>query len=196
MRRLTGLFLLGLAALVPVGLLIYLLSRVLSASERIFAPLLVHWLPEHVYLPGMGVLLTVLLVLFTGVLARSWVGPRIGGWFTGQIIRVPLLGQGYLTLRRLASRLHDRSETSGFQRVVFIADPSGKGRLGLVADERPLRICADESNLVPVYFPAPFQPGGDLVLVPADQIRATELTVDIALGLILTAGLARDDTEK
>ncbi|MCP1727986.1 putative membrane protein [Natronospira proteinivora] len=184
-------FLLGLITLLPLGLILYVLALFLRAAESIMGGLLADWLPPGWYWPGMGLLSGLLLILLAGVLAASWVGPLMGRWVGRRVSRLPLLGRVYTTLHRFFSRLGSDTP-AGFREVVFVPLQEGGGRIGLIVDRQPLRYGADGRALVPVYFPKPFQPGGDFELVPADRLEHCKLSVDEALGLVLTGGLARD----
>jgi uncharacterized membrane protein len=191
MKRLGGIFLLGLATLLPAALLLYGIGGMLSGAERLLGQWLARWLPEDLYLPGMGLLATVLLVLLAGLLAKSWIGPPMGRWLSARLSTIPFFGRVYLTICDVTQRF-SKDQPIGFTAVVFVPDANGGGRLGLVADRQPLLCGAEGQALVPVYFPAPFQPGGDMELLPAERLEPTDMGVERALALILSGGLARD----
>ncbi len=188
MKRTLGLFLLGLATLLPGVLLLYAIGWLVLGGERLLGRWLALWLPQGAYLPGMGLAALVLLVLLTGLLARSWIGPPVGRWISARIGGIPVLGRLYLSLRAAARRLSD-GRPSAFAEVVFVPGPEGGGRLGLVAERRPVRCSASRDGLIPVYFPAAFQPGGVLELLPEDCLEPTDMSVDQAMSLILSGGL-------
>jgi len=192
MRLLGRYFLLGLITLLPLGLILYALTLFLRAAERLVGELLAAWLPEGFYWPGMGLAAGLLLILLVGAIAASWVGPMMGRWIGHRLGRLPILGRVYIILRRFASRLGGEAP-GGFREVVFVPGPEGGGRIGLITHRQPFRYSADGRPLVPVYFPKPFQPGGDLELIPGDRLERSHLSVDEALGLVLTGGLARDE---
>lgn len=191
MRRIAGLFMLGLAALLPVGLLVYGSIALVVWAEGLFGGLVVRLLPEGIYLPGMGLAVAAALVLLTGLLARSWIGPRVGRWLSERLGRLPWLGRVYLALRRVARRLSHGSG-AGYERVVLVADGRGGGRLGLVADRQGMDLGEPGRELVPVYLPAPFQPGGDLELLPPERLEPLAMGVDEAMSLVLSGGLANE----
>lgn len=193
MKRLAGLFLLGLATVLPVALLAWLVTGILAGSERLLGTGLEQALPPGWYFPGMGLLAGILLLIIVGLIAKSWIGPPIGRRFTRWISGIPLLGRLFLTIRDIGSRIAG-GRLAGFDRVVFVAEDGGSsGRLGLVADDRPVRLSASRGDLVPVYFPGTFQPGGELFLIPADHIEATDLDLEDGFRLILSGGLSRDE---
>lgn len=190
MKRLTGLFVLGLATVLPAGLLLYGVGRLLMASEHLLGQWLARWLPDGAYLPGMGLAATVGLVLLAGLLAQSWIGPPVGSWFRARISGIPVVGRAYLTLRDVTGRF-SKKQPIGYKSVVLVSDPQGGSRLGLVAEQEPLDCGQSGQALVPVYFPAPFQPGGSLEFLPQERLAPTDMTVDEAFTLILSGGLAR-----
>lgn len=190
MKRFVGIFVLGLAALLPAGLVVYAIGRLLWGAEQTVRQWLEAWLPEGLYLPGTGLAVAALAIVLTGMLAQSWIGPPIGRWVSGQVGRIPLLGPVYLSLRDV-SRRFSGDRPAGFRTVVFVAGEGGGGRLGLVADPTPLSSDLGGRDLVPVYFPAAFQPGGELELVPEERLEPTDMSLDQAVGLIISGGLAR-----
>jgi uncharacterized membrane protein len=192
MKRLTGLFFLGLATLLPGLFLLYLLVALVLWAEHLLGQWLEVWLPGGWYVPGMGLLLGVVLVLLMGALARSWIGPPVGRWLSGRIGRIPLLGRVYLTVRDVARRFSGERPVA-FSGVVFVPesdDASAGGRLGLVAERDPVACGLPDRKLVPVYFPAPFQPGGELHFLPAESLVDCDMSVDEAMSLILSGGLS------
>ncbi|MCC5812087.1 MAG: DUF502 domain-containing protein [Ectothiorhodospiraceae bacterium] len=195
MKRIIGLFLLGLATLLPGVLLLYAIGWLVLGGERLLGRWLAVWLPEGAYLPGMGLLAVVLLVLLTGLLARSWIGPPAGRWISARIGEIPVLGRLYLSLRAAARRLSGDRPTA-FAEVVFVPIPEGGGRLGLVAERQPLRCTAKGPALIPVYFPAAFQPGGVLELLPEERLEPSHMTVDQAMSLILSGGLVTGSDDR
>lgn len=192
MKRLAGLFLLGLATVLPVALLAWLVTGILSGSERLLGTGLEQLLPDGWYFPGLGLLAGILILIIIGLIAKSWIGPPIGRRFTRWVSGIPLLGRLFLTVRDIGSRIAGGRLTA-FDRVVFVADEEGRsGRLGLIADDRPVCLNASRTDLVPVYFPGTFQQGGELFLIPADRVETTDLSLEDGFRLILSGGLSRD----
>lgn len=190
MRRLFGIFLLGLAAVLPAGLVVYVIARALIGAERMASQWLGPLLPEGVYVPGTGLAAAIGVIFLAGLFARSWLGPPVGRWISARVGRIPVLGPIYLSLRDVARRF-SQDRPRGFQCVVFAANRGGGGRLGLVADLEPLATPLAGQRLIPVYFPAPFSPGGDLELIPKADLEVVDMSVDDAISLVLSGGLAR-----
>lgn len=191
MKRLAGLFLLGLATVLPLALVLYLVAGLLGGSEVVLGRFLVLLLPDGWYFPGLGLLAGILLLILVGLMAKSWLGPPVGRWFTRRIAGIPVVGRIFLILRDIAGRVAS-GRLTGFESVVFVDEGDGRGRLGLVAEHRPLRISEARAKLVPVYFPGTFEPGGEMLLIPEDRIEATDLSLEDGFRLILSGGLSRD----
>jgi len=191
MRRLARIFGLGLLTLLPAALILHVLVSFLRVVEGFLGALLAQWLPEGFYFPGMGLAGGLLIILLAGVLASSWLGPWASRALGRRLHRLPLLGRVYAVLSRFAARLSGE-HPAGFQEVVFVPSSEGGGRIGLIVSREAIRYSVSGRPLVPVYFPKAFQAGGDLELVPRDQLEHGGMTVDEALGLVLTGGLARE----
>jgi len=192
MKRLSELLLVGLLTLLPLALLVYLLAYIVLGSEFLIGAWMATLLPAGWYVPGMGLAAGLLLILFTGLVARSWIGPPLGRWLSARIASLPYLGRLFLILRDIVRRLGS-DRRGGFEKVVFVADANGRGRLGLIADPTPLRISETHTGLLAVYFPGSFETGGQLELIPAKQVEQTDLSVEAAFRLLFTGGLSRAD---
>ncbi|HEV2607729.1 MAG TPA: DUF502 domain-containing protein [Xanthomonadaceae bacterium] len=194
-----ALFVSGLLTLLPIWLTWVVFKSVFGLLSDLSRPLVVPllagvvqehprlaWLAHAWSLTAIGLVATVLLILAVGMLARRVAGQRALGWFELAIRRIPLAKTVYGSARQLLDLM--QAPPDGGQRVVLIAFPHpGMKTVGFFT--RTLRDDATSRELAAVYVPTTPNPtGGYLVIVPVEDIIATDWTVDQAMTFIISGG--------
>ena len=70
----------GLLVWVPLGITIWVLHALVSALDQTLLLVPESWRPEALFgfaIPGLGVVLSFLILLLTGILAANFVGARL-----------------------------------------------------------------------------------------------------------------------
>ncbi|HTA64891.1 MAG TPA: DUF502 domain-containing protein [Xanthomonadaceae bacterium] len=201
---LRSLFVSGLLTLLPLWLTWVVFKFVfglLSDSSRPWVgPLLIDiarsfphlsWLADTWALTAVGVVATVVLILAVGMLARRVAGQRLLAWFEAAIRRIPLAKTVYGSSRQLLDLMS--APPDGRQRVVLVAFPHpGTKAVGFVT--RTLRDDATSRELASVFVPTTPNPtGGYLLIVPVEELIATDWTVDQAMTFIISGGAVVPD---
>lgn len=194
-----ALFVSGLLTLLPIWLTWVVFKSVFGLLSDLSRPLVVPllagivqehprlaWLAHAWSLTAIGLVATVLLILAVGLLARRVAGQRALGWFELAIRRIPLAKTVYGSARQLLDLM--QAPPDGGQRVVLLAFPHpGMKTVGFFT--RTLRDEATGRELAAVYVPTTPNPtGGYLVIVPVEDIIATDWTVDQAMTFIISGG--------
>lgn len=190
MRFLAKLFLRGLVAILPLALTGYLVFAAVVAGETLLRKLLLMFLPEPSYWPGMGFLLSIALVLLIGLLMYSFVVRRIYGRATAMLERIPVVKSVYGMLADVV-RLFASAEERPFRRVVLVSPHQGVEQLGFLTREDFADMPDVGEGKVAVYLPMSYQLGGFTVIVPRSQVREVAMSVEEALRFCVTAGVAR-----
>ena len=141
--------------------------------------------------PGLGFVLSVLLIIAIGALARGIVGRRIVNSVTNTFTRGPLVGTIYSATRQLMEAVFSRKAQS-FQRVVMVQFPrDGCYVLGFVTAKAWSGACnAVGMPLMSVFVPTTPNPtSGFFVMFPEDEIIAMKMTVEEAFKAIMSSGI-------
>lgn len=190
MRLLAKLFFRGLAAILPLALTGYLVWWAVATSERGLHQLVVQFLPEEKYWPGMGFLLSIALVMAVGTLMYSFVVRQVYARLTALLERIPVVKSVYGMIVDVV-RLFGSADERPFRRVVMVAASPGVELIGFLTRED----FADHPDVgtgnVAVYLPMSYQLGGFTVVVPRDKVRAIDMKVEDALRFCVTAGVAK-----
>ena len=141
--------------------------------------------------PGLGVVLSVALVLGTGALAANFLGSRMLNWAEELLFRIPLVRTLYGGVKKLAETLFSQ-ESTAFKRVVLIEWPRpGLWTVGFQAGD-PLRVVTEVTGqeLIPVFVPTTPNPtGGFIMQVPADQLKFLDVSVEDGMRYIISLGV-------
>lgn len=188
-------FIAGLLVIVPLYGTFWILKTIIVTVDDTFfqfVPIALQpktWFGQNI--PGMGLLLTIPIILFVGVLTRVYLGKqllRAGDWLLSQ---VPIGNAVYKGLKQLLQTLFGQ-ESAKYSRVVLVEFPSkGQYAIGFVtgdSHEMPATMTGD--HFIRVYVPtAPNPTSGYLLMVREIDVIATTLTVDEASKLIISGGL-------
>ena len=187
MKHLNQIFFKGLIVVLPITLTFYLLIWASYNIESLFASGLRVLLGQELYIPGLGILLTIIFIFLVGLLVNNYITGRFFSWLTQSLEKIPLIKVIYNPLKDLMALIPGRSnEKSRPQRVVLVQlDSLGVEVLGLVTRE-DLDELKDDTK-VSVYVPFSYMLGGMTVIVSKDKVKKVDIPVDQALKLSVTA---------
>ncbi len=198
-QRLKRTFFTGLVLLVPAALSVWVLLALFHWMDGIFAPRiqqLIDPLLPGFYIPGFGVILTVLLIFLLGWISNNVFGNRIVLWLGRMIARVPVAGSIYSASKTLMEAVsHDQSEA--FKRVVLIEYPrKGLYALAFVTGSRRWPTVAERTaDLLLVFVPSTPNPtSGFLLLVPREEAIELSMSVETGVQMVISGGIVSPRT--
>ncbi len=167
------------------------LARILDQSLLLLPP---PWRPEALfgtYVPGLGVILSLLLLLLTGVVVKNLFGGRMVGGLESLVRRIPVIGPVYSGAKTFSETvLTDKG--SSFKQVVMVEFPrKGVFSIGFITSEDLEEVQARTAQDVTCVF-VPTTPNpttGFIILVPRDEVVRLDMTVDDAFKMLLTLGV-------
>jgi uncharacterized membrane protein len=130
-----------------------------------------------------------------GLMARNIVGRWLLEFGEGTLLRIPLAGSVYKTLKQLLETFLQGNSTR-FRRVVLIEYPrEGLYALGFVTGVLSSTLAADfDQTMLSVFIPtAPNPTTGWYAVVPESSVRDIELSVEDAFRTIISAGIVSPD---
>ncbi len=141
------------------------------------------------YVPGLGILATILVLLMVGALATNMLGRRLLQQTERLLLRVPVFRTIYAPLRQLTAAFSPENEL-GFKRVVLVEHAQRGWALGFLTREFTVDRGSGPEQLVAVYVPTNHLYLGDLVICPAEAVFLADLTVEQGIRIFLTGGMA------
>jgi uncharacterized membrane protein len=184
----------GLLVWIPIALTVWVLDLIVSTMDRSLLLLPPQWRPEQwlgFSVPGFGMVVTVAVVLVTGVLAANIIGQRLMRWWDSLLERIPIVSTIYKSVKQVSDTLLAQDGNS-FRRAVLVEFPSrGQWTVGFVVGTPAPRL---SSSLPPdslaVYVPtAPNPTSGYTLIVPPSEVRDVDMSVDEALQFVISMGV-------
>lgn len=191
-----SIFLTGLAVVMPLGLTIYIFFFLIEVMDSLL--LIVPdqyqpdvFLPFHV--PGLGVIVTVALILLCGLIAKSYFGNKMVKMGEGLLDKIPFIRSIYQAIKQIADTMFaDRS--ANFKKVVLFHFPTKTTYsigfvTGAIEEEFKAKI-GQNNHYLSVFMPtAPNPTTGLYMLMPEDELIYLDMSVEEAFTLIISAGI-------
>jgi uncharacterized membrane protein len=181
----------GLVVVLPIALTLWLLWWLGTSVEALLHRAIVLVVPEHLYRPGMGIVVAVALLIAAGVLVNAFIVRRLLAAWESLMERIPIVKSIYGAVRDFAEFLPASGERRELRRVVMAR--LGDARLiGFVTrdDAGELGLGPGVEGSAAVYFPMSYQIGGYTLLLPRDCLEPLDLPVETAMRLVLTGGMS------
>lgn len=178
LRKLVGYFLRGALVTAPLGLTLYLVLTVLTALDRV--------LP--VGIPGLGLLITLLLITAIGAFTSNVVGRSVLESTEHFMTRVPLVKLVYSSIKDLIGAFV--GDRKSFDRPVAVR-PQRNAELKLLGFvTRHSLGSLGMLGHVAVYLPQSYNFAGQLILVPADQVEELDVPSGELMTFIVSGGVS------
>ena len=191
MKSLSTILMKGLAAVLPIGLTLYVVWWLARSAEGLMRGAITLFVPIEQYRPGMGILGGLLLLFLVGSIVNAYVVRRAIAVWEEFLGRIPLVKTVYSAVRDVTRLLPSGEGRRDLQSVVVWR--VGDARfLGFVTrDDLPeLEKQAGGVDLVAVYFPLSYMLGGVTVYLPKTAVEHIDMPVEAAMRLALTGGMA------
>jgi uncharacterized membrane protein len=195
-KKMKRIFLTGLAVVIPVGLTIYILSFIIGVMDSLLRFIPANYQPDNLldfHIPGLGVIVTVLLIFICGLVTTSYLGNRLVGFGERIVGRIPFVRSIYQAIKRIADGFFmDRAQS--FKKVVIVEYPRrGIYSIGFITGTPNGEIqqqLGQNQPCVGIYIPCALTPTtGVFVMVPHDELIEVSMTVEEAFTLIISAGI-------
>jgi uncharacterized membrane protein len=140
-------------------------------------------------IPGLGLLLTLLIVYGIGLVASNVGGKRILGAMESFVDRLPLARGVYRVVKEV-SLAFGQKEKRPFREVVSLEFPrKGIWTLGFLTADVPDRAPAPKGSVYVFVPTTPNPTSGWLLMVPEQSLVRTEYTVDEGMRIVISAGI-------
>lgn len=186
----------GLAAVLPFALTIAILWWAGRALEDLLGERMLRWILSQFgadyYIPGMGLLLGFALLVTIGLLTRAWLVQQLLNLGGAVVKRVPVAKTIFTSVKDVMKFVAQDDAGSQLSTVVMV-DMGPAGRvIGFQTreDGSELTHRKVDQQRVAVYLPMSYQIGGFLVFVDRDKVETLDMSVEEALRLSITAGMA------
>lgn len=187
MQWLRSRFLAGFFITVPLVISVAALYWIFGIIDGFLAPIFARVLGRE--LPGLGLAITILLVLAVGSLATNVFGRRLVARAERWLLMIPVFRTIYAPVRQLVVAFSPDNEY-GFKRVAMIEDASRGWVMGFLTRELTVDRGHGPEPLMAVYVPTNHLYLGDVMLCPPDRVFFPNLTVEEGIRTFLTGGMS------
>ena len=184
----------GLVLWVPLGITIWVLTLIVSTLDKTLLLLPEHYRPEALFgfpIPGLGVVLTLVVLLITGILTRNFVGQHLVKAWDSILRRIPVVKSIYSGVKQVSDTLF--SDTGqAFRKALLVEFPHPGSytiafMTGTPGGELVNRLPGEH---VSVYVPTTPNPtSGYFLLLPKSRTQELDMSVDEALKYIVSMGV-------
>jgi uncharacterized membrane protein len=189
-------FVTGLLVWVPLGITVWVLNLTIGTMDKTLLLLPHNWQPDNFlpfHVPGLGVILTLLVVGATGLLIRNVFGQMLLRYWEGVLLRIPFVNSIYKGVKQISDTLLSGNGNS-FRKVLLVRYPHANAWSLAFQTSLPGEVVAQfDEEYVAVFIPTTPSPvnGFYFFLRKADTIEL-DMTVDMALRTIVSMGVAAD----
>jgi uncharacterized membrane protein len=184
----------GLLIWIPLVITIWVLKVIFDALDQSLLLLpdsfqTEHWLGVHI--PGLGAILTIVVVFLTGIFATNFFGARLIQFWHAILHRIPVVNSIYSSVKQISDTLFS-SSGQAFRKALLVQWPhEGMWTIAFLTGTPG----GDVVNYVPedclsVYVPTTPNPtGGYFVIVRRSDVIELDMSVDQALKYIISMGV-------
>ena len=184
----------GLLIWIPLVITIWVLKLIVDTLDQSLLLLPDEWRTESflgIHVPGLGVILTLVIVFVTGVFATNFFGARLVHLWHEILHRIPVVNSIYSSVKQISDTLFSSTGQAfrkallvqwpreGMWTIAFLTGAPG----GDVVNHLP-------GDYVSVYVPTTPNPtGGYFVMVPRQDVIELSMSVDAALKYVISMGV-------
>ena len=194
MKRLRRYIVAGILVWLPIGVTVFLLRFLIGMLDRSLLLIPQQYQPEEFIgfaIPGLGLVLTLLILLITGVLAANIVGRSMVGMWESVLERIPFVRSVYSAAKNFAEIVFSDSSQS-FKKVLLIEYPrKGLYSLAFQTSSQLGEVQGRTGEeVICVFVPTTPNPTSGLILVvPRKDVTELDMDIDEALKMIISLGV-------
>lgn len=186
-------FLTGLLILVPLGITVWVITALVGFMDQTLLLLPEHWRPEYwlgFRIPGLGVVLTIVIVLVTGVLAGNLLGQRMVRMWENLLHRIPVVKSIYGSVKQVSDTLLS-GNGHAFRKVLLVHYPHPEAWSLAFQTNVPVEVKESlGDDWLAVFIPtAPSPVNGFYFYVKRSETVELDVSVDMALKYIVSMGV-------
>lgn len=192
--RLRRYFISGLLIWVPIWITIVVIKFLIDILERTIV-----LLPHQYQFPGLGVILTLVIIFMTGLFAANFMGRQMISLWDTFVSYIPLVRTIHTGVKDILKMLV-KPEGKSFVKVFLVEFPrKGMWTVAFQTGENTkiIKNSLKKGMLISLFIPTtPNITSGFLVIVPEDEAIELDMTMDQALKFIISLGVMRPEDEK
>ena len=188
-------FISGVLVVVPLILTYIVLKFLFDTVDGILQPV-IHKLFGY-YIPGLGLAVTLLIILLAGILTRNYVGVRIYKIGERVLSKLPIIRPIYYSAKQLLESVTEPSIKS-FKEVALVEYPrKGSWSIGFISNYVEIENNDTKQKHISIFIPSTPTPiSGMVVLLPVDEVLLLEMSVEEGVKFLVSGGVVSPEIIK
>ncbi|MGB8338986.1 MAG: DUF502 domain-containing protein [Burkholderiales bacterium] len=191
-------FLTGLVVLIPLAITVWVLKTIINTMDQTLLLLPLAYQPKTLLgfnIPGLGTLITLLIIFLTGVLAANFFGKQLLLAWESLLNRIPVVKSIYSSVKQVSDTLFS-SSGQAFRKALLVQYPRQGSwtiafQTGVPSHEVAAHLHGDH---ISVYVPTTPNPtSGFFLMLPKSEVVELDMSVDEALKYIVSMGVVGPD---
>ena len=187
-------FITGLLILVPLAITVWVLNLVIGTLDQSLLLVPEQYRPKKMFgfdIPGLGTILTILIVFLTGLLTNNLVGNYVVKLWERLLQRIPIVNSLYSSVKQVSDTLFS-SSGNAFRKAVLVPYPHQNSwtiafLTGVPGGDAANHLVGD---YVSVYVPTTPNPtSGFFLMMKRSDVVELDMSVDAALKYIVSMGV-------
>lgn len=195
-------FISGLLVWVPIWVTILVIKFLVDLLDNVLLLMPKKYQPDAllgVHIPGIGVIIILLVIFFTGAIAANFIGGKLVDLWDAFIGRIPLVRTVYMGVKQIMETLFKPGGQS-FRKVLLVEYPRpGVWTLAFqTGDATPeVSTSLEEDTMISLYVPTvPNPTSGFLLMVPRKSVIEMNMSVEQALKFVISLGVMQPGMDK
>ncbi|SDY00493.1 Uncharacterized membrane protein [Collimonas sp. OK242] len=193
-------FITGLLVLVPLAITLWVLNLIIGTMDQSLLLLPEQWRPKALLghdIPGLGTILTLLVIFLTGLATRNFIGRQIVSMWEAVLTRIPVVSSIYSSVKQVSDTLFS-SSGNAFRKALLVQYPrEGSWTIafltGIPGGDVKNHLAGD---YVSVYVPTTPNPtSGFFLMLPRADTIELDMSVDEALKYIVSMGVVAPEQQ-
>lgn len=186
----------GILVTAPISITIYLAWIFIGSIDTFVLRFLpATYNPEtylRVWIPGLGLVIITVVLIFIGMFAAGFVGRMLGRAGEAIVTRMPVVRSVYAATKQIFEAVLANKQAGAYREVVLVEFPrKGVWTVGFVTgavDAEIARTVPEE--VVSVFVPTTPNPtGGYLMFFPRAEVRRLDITVEEGIKMVVSTGI-------
>ncbi|MFC1511302.1 DUF502 domain-containing protein [Candidatus Margulisiibacteriota bacterium] len=194
-QKISGYFLRGLVTLLPLLVTIWLLHFIFTFLDSILGNVITMIAGKP--MPGMGLLLTVILIFLVGFFATYIIGAQLFKIGEEFLFRVPIVKSIYSGVKQINDVLFHQKSADEYRRACIVEYPrKGIWSLGFVTSDatEEIEVKAKEKMINVFIANTPTPATGFLIVVPARDVVLLDMKIEEAFKYVMSGGVLQPNT--
>ncbi|NGM64045.1 DUF502 domain-containing protein [Sphingobacterium sp. SGR-19] len=180
----------GTLVALPVAGAVFLIVWVVASLDNALN-LTTHFLEDEqghpLYIPGIGILTVLLILILVGIIFTTFVTEPIRAWLKRTIDKIPLFNTLYSSIKDFTEAFVGDAKKFN-EPVLVLVNETGMKKIGFLTQRDLHKIGLPDEVIV--YFPYSYSVAGQVVVVKASNVQRLDMTATDAMKLVVSGGVS------